>query len=88
MSKTSLTISLPEPLKAFVDRQVALGPFPDAEAYIQTLLRQAQKRHAREKVEALLQAGLESGPAKEMRPEDWAGIRRRLRDRVAKRPKR
>jgi antitoxin ParD1/3/4 len=84
MSTTSLTISLPEPLKAFVDRQVASGTFPDADAYIQALLREAQKRLARERVEALLQEGLDSGPATEMTAQDWDDIRRegmrRLKD--------
>jgi antitoxin ParD1/3/4 len=88
MSTTSLTISLPEPLKAFVDGQVASGTFPDADAYIQALLREAQKRQARERVEALLQEGLDSGPATPMTAKDWENIRKRLRGRVKKRPKR
>ena len=40
------------------------------------LIRADQKQKARERIEALLLEGMESGQATEMTSEDWADIRR------------
>jgi antitoxin ParD1/3/4 len=84
METSSLTIVLPEPIKAFVEGQVAEGGYRSADEYIHTLIREAQKRKAKEKLEALLLEGLQS-PASEMTPEDWESIRREGRQRIAAR---
>jgi antitoxin ParD1/3/4 len=58
---TTLNISLPEPLRTFVETQVAEGRYPTPDEYIQQLIRDDARRQAREKVDALLIEGLKSG---------------------------
>ncbi len=71
----TMTISLPPPLKAFIEAQVDEGGYRTPSEFIGELVREAQKRKAREKVEALLGEGLKSEPS-EMTKEDWEELKR------------
>jgi antitoxin ParD1/3/4 len=73
MNTTSITILLPKSLREFVEREVAFGRHRNAADYVQALVREAQKRRVRERVEALLLEGLRS-PAREMTRSDWESI--------------
>ena len=77
-----MTISLPEPLKQFVEQQVSAGGYASAEEYIGALL-EAERERAR--IEELILEGVES-PATEMTAEDWEDIRRKVREHYAARP--
>lgn len=79
----NLTITLPTPLKEFIDAQVAAGVSPTPSDFIASLLREEQKRKARERIDALLLEGLNS-PSSEMTQEDWDRLRREVRERAAK----
>ena len=70
-----MKISLPEPLAAFVEQQIASGKYTSAEQYLGALIEADQKQKAREHLEALIQEGLDSGPASEMTAQDWEHIR-------------
>jgi antitoxin ParD1/3/4 len=85
MTTTSLSISLPEELKEFVDELVAEKAYSDPSDYVRALIRQDRKRRAEEKVEQLLLEGLESDPPQLVTPEDWQAIRREVRERLAER---
>jgi antitoxin ParD1/3/4 len=52
-----MNISLPDPMKDFVDGQVASGRYSSASEYVRELLRKDEKRGAEEKLEALLLEG-------------------------------
>ena len=54
----SMNISLPGPLKAFVDAQVAEGRHGSVSEYIRELIRGDEKRKARDRLENMLLAGL------------------------------
>jgi antitoxin ParD1/3/4 len=82
---TSLNISLPEQLKDFVEAQVANGGYGTASEYVRQLIREAAKRVAEDRLEQLLLEGLHSGPATEMTEADWVELRRRARERHARR---
>lgn len=71
----SMNISLPEPLKDFVDHQVSEGRYSSASEYVRELIRADEKRKAEDRLEALLLEGLNS-PEAELKPEDWADIRK------------
>lgn len=58
---TTVTISLPEALKTFIDDQVALKGYGNVSEYFRTLLREAQAREEEARLEALLIEGLASG---------------------------
>ena len=70
----SMNISLPDPLKQFVDGQVALGRYSSASEYMRELIRADEKRKAQEQLEALLLEGLNS-PVSELSDKDWGRIR-------------
>jgi antitoxin ParD1/3/4 len=81
---TPLNISLPEPLRAFVDTQVAEGRYASPDEYIQQLIREDAKRRTREKVDALLIEGLSSGEPIPVTPEYWEAKERQLTERHGK----
>jgi antitoxin ParD1/3/4 len=70
----SMNISLPEPLKQFVDGQIAQGRYSSASEYVSELIRADENRKAQEQLETLLLAGL-NGPATELTEKDWGDIR-------------
>lgn len=76
MSATSsMNISLPSPLRRWVDQVVAKGGYGSASEYFRELVRADQKRRAVEKLESMLLEGLASGPGEEATPEWWAARR-------------
>jgi antitoxin ParD1/3/4 len=75
---TTLNISLPEPMRAYVDQQVAQGGYSTASEYIRQLVREDQKRAAKERLEVLLMEGIESGPSVEITDEYWAEKKAKL----------
>jgi antitoxin ParD1/3/4 len=72
---TSMTLTLPESLKTFVEQQAVREGYDSADAYIRTLIREAQESVSDDEVEGKLLEALESGPASPMTTEDWDGIR-------------
>ena len=71
----SMNISLPDPLKAFVDGQIAQGRYSSVSEYMRELIRADEKRKAEEQLEAKLLEGL-SGAESELTAADWSAIRR------------
>jgi len=70
-----MNISLPDPLKRFVDHQIAEGRYSSVSEYIRELIREDEKHKAQERLEALLLEGLESEES-ELTREDLADIRK------------
>lgn len=65
-----MNISLPEPLKQFVDSQISQGRYSSTSEY----MRADEKRKAEEQLEAKLLEGL-SSPESELAKGDWEKIR-------------
>lgn len=80
----TMNISLPESMKNFVESEIAAGGYSTASEFIRALLREAQKRKARTRVDALLSEGIHS-QASEMTRADWDELKRRVRARARKR---
>lgn len=55
----SMNISLPDPLKQYVDGQIATGRYSSVSEYVRELIREDEKRKAQERLEALLLEGLD-----------------------------
>lgn len=66
---TTLNISLPESMRAFIDEQIAKGDYSTASEYIRDLIRQDQKQATQMKLEAILLEGLDSGESIEVTDE-------------------
>ena len=71
----SMNISLPEPLKHFVDGQISTGRYSSASEYIRELIRADERRKAEEELEAKLLEGL-SGAESGLTRADWSAIRK------------
>jgi antitoxin ParD1/3/4 len=82
-----MNISLPEPMKDYVDRQLASGRYSSVSEYVRDLIREDEKRKAAERLEALLLEGLQ-GEETELTREDWTAIRNEARARLAANRKR
>ena len=80
---TTMNISLPEDMKAFVEAQMTQEGYATASEYLRTLIREAQKRRARRDLEAKFREALESGPATPMTREDWDSIEREALERLS-----
>ena len=68
-------LSLPESLAKFVEQEVAEGGYESAEKYIRHLIAVEHKRRAKERLQALIEEGLDSGEPEEATPEWWAKLR-------------
>jgi antitoxin ParD1/3/4 len=82
----TMNISLPDPLKDFIDRQVAEGRYSSVSEYIRELIRDDEKRKAEERLEALLLEGLESEES-ELTKQDFEDIRKEALAQLKRRKK-
>lgn len=81
----TMNISLPDPMKHFVEEQVSTGAYSSASEYVRELVRADQKRHAKEQLEQILLKAINSGEPIEVTPEVVEEVRQRLRARAAQR---
>lgn len=71
----SMNISLPDPLKQYVDGQISTGRYSSASEYVRELIRADEKRKAEEQLEAKLLEGLGSAESA-LTADDWSAIRK------------
>jgi antitoxin ParD1/3/4 len=75
---STVNISLPEPMKDFVESQVTDGMYGSVSDYIRTLIREDQKRKAQEALEKKLLAALDQRNFEEVTPEFFNQLRARM----------
>ena len=80
----TMNISLPDEMKAFVEAQAAKEGFGTTSEYLRSIIRDLQKRQAKQALEAKLREALESGPSEPMTREDWEEIEREGLERLAR----
>ena len=79
----TLTISLPESLREFVDHQVETNGYGNVSEYFRGLLRSAQEEESERRIEALLLEALDDPrPDIELTPEFWQRKHRSLMERA------
>ena len=71
----TVTISLPESLKGFLDRQVSTKGYGNVSEYFRTLLREAQEKEHEANLRELLLEGLNSGEDIPMTDRFWKDLR-------------
>ena len=81
---TTMNISVPDDMKAFVEAEMAQEGYASASEYLRTLIRDAWKRRAKRELEAKFREALESGPATPMTRGDWDSIEQEAMDRLAR----
>jgi antitoxin ParD1/3/4 len=72
---TTLTISLPDSLKEFIDREVQTKGYGNVSEYVRGLLRDAQTKEADARLEALLIEGLSKGEDIPLSPDFWSELK-------------
>ncbi len=74
----TMNVSLPDPMKAWVERQAESGRYGNASDYIRDLIRKDQERIAAfDQLQAAITQGIESGPPE---PFDPVAFKRRMRE--------
>lgn len=81
----TMNISLPDPMKQFVEEQVSAGAYSSASEYVRELVRADQKRHAKEQMEQILLNAINSGDCIEVTPEMLEDVKQKLRARAGQR---
>ena len=76
---TTVTISLPESLKEFIDRQLATKGYGNVSEYFRSLLRNAQQDEEDARLEALLLEGLAGGEDIPLTQEFWNELKTEAR---------
>jgi antitoxin ParD1/3/4 len=78
----TMTISLPEPMREFIESEVSSGNYGSASELFRELVRERQRRKSQERLETLLLEGLESGQSIEV-TQDYLDLRRKaLREKL------
>jgi antitoxin ParD1/3/4 len=90
---TTLTISLPDTLKDFIEREVHAKGYGNISEYVRGLLREAQRKEEDERLEALLLEGLTTGGEAPLNREFWRELKKEAaqiaarKKRTSRRPK-
>jgi len=72
---TTLTISLPDSLKEFIEHEVQTKGYGNVSEYVRGLLRDAQAKEADAQLEALLIEGLVKGEDIPLSPDFWKELK-------------
>lgn len=83
----TMTISLPDPLREFIETEVSTGNYGSASELFREMVRERQRRKAEERLEELLLEGLESGEPIEVSTQYLEKRRRLLREKLEKNKK-
>jgi antitoxin ParD1/3/4 len=84
---TTINVSLPTPMRSYLESRVKADGFGSISDLIRALIREDQKRQAKEDLERRLLAGLDSGEATPMTAADWDEIRTAVKTKIASRAK-
>lgn len=83
--RMTMTISIPAPMKGWVDTAVSAAGYGTASEYIRELVRQDHHRRVKDAINAELIASVDSGPARKVSDADWKALHQRLRAQDARR---
>lgn len=75
-----MSFALPELLREYIDERVRSGPFGNTSEYLRDLVRRDQEEQARQRLRALIEEGLSSGPAEPLTEEFSDELRRHALD--------
>ena len=79
---TTMNISLPDEMKAFVESQLAREGYASASEYLRDLIRDDRKRRAKRELESKILEGLQ-GPSVVMNRDEWDSVEREALDGLA-----
>ena len=74
----TMNISLPDPMRVFVENELVEGGYQTASEYFRDLVRERQRQKAQKNFEALIAESENSGPFIEATPAFWEALEHRL----------
>jgi len=77
--RTTMNVSVPEPVRRWIADRVSEGGYGSTSEYVRELVRQDRVAAERRRIDELLVEGIESGPAEPMTADDWRAIRAEVR---------
>jgi antitoxin ParD1/3/4 len=77
----TVNISLPDPMRDFIESRVTDGLYGSVSDYIRTLIREDQRRKTQEELENKLVAALDSGDYRQVTPEFFEQLHARIANR-------
>jgi antitoxin ParD1/3/4 len=80
----TITISLPDSLKTFMEGQIANRGFGNVSEYVRSLLRAAQAKENDDRLQALLLEGLSSGNGQAVTEAFWSELKVEAAELLAK----
>ncbi len=69
-----MSFALPEPMRRYIDARVASGHYGNTSEYLRELVRKDQQEQAKQRLQALIEEGLMSGPAMARSADDEAEL--------------
>jgi antitoxin ParD1/3/4 len=78
MGAKTMSIALPDELRAWIESRVQSGQYGNSSEYLRDLIRRDHDAHVRARLRELIVDGLASGPAQPYSRGDAATLRRRL----------
>ncbi len=79
---TQLTISLPDTAQTFINEQITNGTYSTVDELFAALIDQAQERHAKQNVNAMLRSTLQKNKTIVATDEWWEQQRQRLNEQL------
>lgn len=84
LAMATMNISLPDPLKHFIDEEVREGNFSSTSDYMRDLVRRHQRAKAEDALKQLIAEGLASGSAGQVTADTFDQMRQELCERHAR----
>jgi antitoxin ParD1/3/4 len=81
-SNTTLNVSLPEPLKEYVQERVSEGIYSNPSDFVRSLIRDDMRKSAQRRLETFILEGLNSGDPVPLDAAEWESIRQETKDRI------
>ena len=72
-----MSFALPETMRSYIDERVKSGSYGNTSEYLRDLIRRDQQAQAAQRLRALIEDGLQSGPGRALGADDWAALRAR-----------
>ena len=75
MSRNTLSFSLPETMRSYIDARVTSVHYGNTSEYVRDLIRKDQREQRIQRLRALVEEGLASGSGRADTPADWTELR-------------
>ena len=75
MSTLTMSFALPETMRSYIAERVKSGAYGNTSEYLRDLIRRDQEAQAAQRLRALIEEGLASGPGRALSLDDWDALR-------------